>query len=185
MEKDREQTIGSRTGGEEMITPQLNPDGWINLDVRMDSTVESRAVRQGIRDAFFKAVGALTGLTTIDKHAKLVKYLNTCLAKVRPMPSHGEDMLASLKDTYLNEIGRKCNDIDGRPDDSDLPLISSLIPVPLAGHDFYCIGEGGKRFCYHFFGLTEEFGTGGLYSVKFDAESCPVCLVCVGPADGN
>ena len=184
-EKSRMVDVKTGKDSADQSFKKSNTNGWMTLDVRMESTVEDHGVRSGIRNSFENAVAHLTGLTSKEKRGKLIQFLNNELTTGNQMPQHGEDMLKKLNEQYLETIVKKCEDILNQNSRTHDPLpLASYVAVPLTGQDYYCIGDQGELYCYHNFGLTIPYGagTGELFSVSYGGETCPVCLVCIGPA---
>ena len=152
----------------------VGQNGRISLDVLVPSTV-GETKRIEIRSKFVKKVKELTGCAAGAPQGNLVDFLHDEITKPpnMKMPGKRDEMRAGLNEQYHAAI-------DGTFPGSKF---MDYVAVPLAGTDFYCIGENGKLFCYHTFSLIHKT-TGERFEVKIDdEEKYPICLICIGESD--
>ena len=156
----------------------VGQNGRISLDVLVPSTVGDTK-RIEIRSKFVEKVTELTGLAAGAPQGNLADFLRDEITKPQnmKMPGKRDLMRTRLNGEYITAI-----DVWLQNQNFNSKLMN-YVAVPLAGTDYYCIGENGRIYCYHTFSLINKT-TGETFEVKTeDKEKYPICLICIGESD--
>ena len=170
--------------------------GKIQLGLQLPTVVRSSVVRKALQEGFLDQIKHYLFLDSDQKRGTISEFLGweaTCSPKHVGDPDHPDHQDPSknerfmpgsptlqedmLNRRYLADLAKQCATASGKKNPPLEQYVGTLID---GGVEYYCIGNGGLRFCYHAFSLVSKTDHKPLESVKYGNYSADLILICAG-----